>query len=59
MNIFSSDNMTTMAPDMTIAQAEIAGKLRDALDSLVSGRTDAARREIESLLKDLEEKKLW
>lgn len=44
---------------MTIAQAEIAGKLRDALDTLKSGRTDAARCELEALLKDLQEKKLW
>lgn len=44
---------------MTIAQAKIAGKLGDALDTLKSGRTDGARLELEALLRSLEEKKLW
>lgn len=44
-------------PPLRNSQATAAARLRAALDTLTSGRTDAARIELEHLLKDLEEQK--
>jgi len=37
-----------------MTESEIASRLRAALDTLLSGRTDQARRALESLLNELE-----